>query len=523
MPSAPQGQFGPKQDDASRSHFRNRNKFGSSKDKDQDMLRQTGAHTSKGFGRIVKAAVQSPMELSMGITKGFHNTPKLWGDDTVRPQEQVSDLKSGVKAIGKEFGFGWYDGVTGLFTQPWKGAQKEGTSGFFKGIGKGIGGFATKPGAALFGIPSYMMKGIHKEVQKQFGSNVQNYIIASRTAQGYEEWLRSSDTEKQDVIVRWKLIQKYLKQKHSPDEMVRDVLETQRKMNTEDREGRQGCGRSTSLAQSTTRTDAPIQDSESAMPAIGGSQSPLRSANMTPEELLGAAEVGEANRLSVQGTARGDAEEHVDIEWKIQESVSQLQRQRQEAADKQEDEENLRQAMASSETEAQRHTSQAVEYEKQLKQVMAHSLREQRQRGSDSDWESDRGLNNEEDEEFERAREKSKMMAKKAAAVSGELPGVERPPSYDQGHLAGTTQSKFEAQQQRQQGEKTTQEKTEEEIVMEYVRKQSLLEVHHQNKGKGRATAAKNKDDEDLQKALELSMHGYERDAEYRSGEASGM
>ena len=95
------------------------------------MLRPTGLHTSKGFGRIVKAGVQSPMELSVGITKGFHNAPRLWNDTTVRPQEKVTDLKSGMVAIGREFGFGWYDGVTGLFTQPWKGAQKPDNS--FKG------------------------------------------------------------------------------------------------------------------------------------------------------------------------------------------------------------------------------------------------------------------------------------------------------------------------------------------------------------------------------------------------------
>jgi hypothetical protein len=62
------------------------------------------------------------MEISVGLTKGFHNLPKLWGDDTVRPQEQVSDFKSAAKAVGREFAFGWYDGVTGLVTQPWKGA-----------------------------------------------------------------------------------------------------------------------------------------------------------------------------------------------------------------------------------------------------------------------------------------------------------------------------------------------------------------------------------------------------------------
>jgi hypothetical protein len=100
-------------------------------------------------------------------------------------------------------------------------------------------------------------------------------------------------------------------------------------------------------------------------------------------------------------------------------------------------------------------------------------------------------------------------MAEKAAATAHGSYRMPQPPSYDQGHLAGTTQSGFMAQQQGQQGEKTTQEKTEEEIVMEYVRKQSLLEVHHRNKGKDRSTATEDEDDEQLQKALVLSMQGY--------------
>ncbi|KAF2096051.1 UDP-Glycosyltransferase/glycogen phosphorylase [Rhizodiscina lignyota] len=429
IPSPLQGQLNPKQNDASRSQFRSRNESGAGKD--PDMLRPTGVHMSKGAGRFVKAVVQAPVDLSVNFTRGFHNIPKLWGDDTVRPQERVNDFKSGIKAVGREFGFGWYDGVTGLVTQPWKGAEKEGASGFVKGVGKGIGGFLAKSGAASLGILGHTMQGVSKEVQKLFGSNVQNYIVASRVAQGYEEWLQSSDAEKQDVIVRWKLIQKYLKKRRSPDEMVQDVLEAQRKTNREDTEARQNRGSTASSA-----------------------------------------EINETMRLSVQETSRGDVEENTDVERAIQENVSQLQRQRQEAADHQADQENLRQAIA----------------------------------GSDSEWESDMGLDEEENDEFERPRRNSEKMAEKAAAVAGEPSGVQRTPSNDQGHLAGTTQSEFEAQQQGQQGEKTTQEKTEEAIVMEYVKKQSLLEVHHQNKGKGRATATEDKDDEDLQKALKLSI-----------------
>lgn len=218
------------------------------------MLRQKGVHTSKGFGRILRAAVQSPVEISVGITKGFHNAPKLWGDETVRPQEQVRDLKSGFKTIGKEFGLGWYDGVTELFTQPWKGAQQNGANGFLKGFSKGVGGFVAKPGAALFSIPAYFMKGVHKEVQKLFDNNVQDYIVASRVAQGYDEWVQSSDTEKQDVIARWKLIHKYVNTKTSPDEMMQDVLDAQERNNIRGRGPPRRRGRPTSSSRSTNST-----------------------------------------------------------------------------------------------------------------------------------------------------------------------------------------------------------------------------------------------------------------------------
>ena len=44
---------------------------------------------------------------------------------------------------------GLYDGITGLVTQPVKGAQKEGVVGALKGFGKGIGGIVLKPSAGM--------------------------------------------------------------------------------------------------------------------------------------------------------------------------------------------------------------------------------------------------------------------------------------------------------------------------------------------------------------------------------------
>jgi UDP:flavonoid glycosyltransferase YjiC (YdhE family) len=467
------GQLNPKQDDAGRRRVRSRNESGSGKD--PDMLRQTGVHTSKGLGRIAKSAVKIPMEISVGLTKGFHNFPKLWGDDTVRPQEKVSDFKSGVMAVGKEFGYGWYDGVTGLVTQPWRGAQKEGPGGFLKGIGKGLGGFVTKPTAGFAGVLGHTMKGVHKEMQKLFGSNVQNYIVASRVAQGYEEWLQSSDTEKQDVIVRWKLIQKYLKERNS-DETMLGVLKTQQKENKEDAEVR------------SVSVNAPTLDPETAKFAMG---------NSNPEDLHELAGVNETVQLPVQETSHRDAEEDTSTERVNQEDESQLQHQRQEAADDQAEQQNLLQAIAASESEAQRHASEALEFERQLNRAMAQSLREQRQRQSSSGssvWQSDISLD-EDDDEVELGSEET---AEKVAESSSQ-----QPPSYHPRH------SQSEKVQPR---EKTAQERTEEEIVMEYVKKQSLLEAHHRNKGKSRAIAVEDEDDEDLQKTLKLSMQGHESD-----------
>lgn len=55
----------------------------------------------KGIARIVGAGVKSPMDFTLAIARGFHNAPKLYGDDTVRPQAKVTDFQSGVKAATK--------------------------------------------------------------------------------------------------------------------------------------------------------------------------------------------------------------------------------------------------------------------------------------------------------------------------------------------------------------------------------------------------------------------------------------
>jgi len=143
--------------------------------------------TGKGISRIIGAGLKSPMDFSLALAKGFHNVPKLYGEE-VRSVDRVTGIKSGFTTASKELGYGLYEGITGLVTKPYEGARKEGAAGFVKGFGKGIAGVYLKPAAGAFGIPAYAMKGIHREIVKRFGESTDGYIIAARTAQGFEEW-----------------------------------------------------------------------------------------------------------------------------------------------------------------------------------------------------------------------------------------------------------------------------------------------------------------------------------------------
>jgi hypothetical protein len=119
----------------------------SKKNLDVEAALGMGLDTGKNVSRIVETGMKSPMNFCMGLAKGFRNAPRLYNDETIRKPDKVTGIGSGVMVAWKELGLGFYDGVSGLVTQPYKGAQKEGGQGFIKGMGKGIGGLILKPAA----------------------------------------------------------------------------------------------------------------------------------------------------------------------------------------------------------------------------------------------------------------------------------------------------------------------------------------------------------------------------------------
>ena len=63
-----------------------------------------GARAAKGIARMTKATVRSPMTMTVAMAQGAHNLPKMYGDKTVRPQDKITGVGSGLIAGTKVSG-----------------------------------------------------------------------------------------------------------------------------------------------------------------------------------------------------------------------------------------------------------------------------------------------------------------------------------------------------------------------------------------------------------------------------------
>ncbi|KAI9881599.1 MAG: hypothetical protein M1830_000163 [Pleopsidium flavum] len=165
---------------------------------EENLAEDFAADAGAGLAMTGEALAKAPMNLSLAIAQGFHNAPRLYGDDTVRRPIRISGFHSGLKAAGEEFVYGIYDGWTGLVLHPYKGAKQGGGLGFVKGVGKGVGGFVLKDLAAIIGPFGYTLKGIHKELQK--GRQPTHYIRMARTIQGRKDLRLMNEEERNKAI-----------------------------------------------------------------------------------------------------------------------------------------------------------------------------------------------------------------------------------------------------------------------------------------------------------------------------------
>ena len=387
----------------------------------------------------------------------------------------------------QEFGFGFYDGISGLVTQPLEGAKKEGVAGLIKGFGKGIGGVVLKPGAgkhfhheacyhftyqiAIWGLPGYTFKGIYKELQKHLGSSVQNYIVAARTAQGYDEWHRSSQEERLDVVSRWQTIQVEIEKEkqlarhgsfYGHQCYLKTTIEERKKSSAEKKKKKKNA--------KGNATEDELSEIHASHPFVAQTE---KSRGSDPSN--DSADFEEAIRTSVAATSRGNPEEDQMIEKAIRASVKELH-----LASKEDDNsEAIQRAIQASVAEAAQTRSEdrsqsrptnldrASNHEEELAAALQRSMNETQQPEEGHSLADvnldDSGVDTDDDENIKAAIEKSNSTPTRQSRG---------PIDEDSFHTAIELSRK--AHEEHTQG--LGKSKTEEEIVLEYVKKQSLAE-----------------------------------------------
>jgi hypothetical protein len=436
-----------------------------------------------------------------------------------------------------------------------KGAKKEGAAGFIKGVGQGIFSVPFRVMGGVWAVPGYAMKGIYQEMVKNKGKTVQNYIIAARIAQGYDEANGLSAREREDIVNRWKYVKVGIKKKKNIGEDQMDSIHSLVKDKRKRRQERwervnshfkrpeaqpsfppamnQHSGYSEppaiSVSRSSTTDSGPRTIPPGEQPAWRQqhaatfprqSNAPTQESNIDLEAQLIAEEEAERRELeaaivaSIHQNSTGDLEEDKLVANAIRASIAELDRTP-ETASIEEEEQALKRAIQASIDEAGRNGSSAEEQrilEETIRQSLLDTSR-RRQHGTDSEWNS--SSDTEQDEEFQRIVAESKEVAhlhEKYPQEYSAHPGQQESgimasiadatgPEHPTATAAATTVDEGEDEElkkalemsekvHKESMEKLEKQKNEEDIVMEYVRKQSLLEEDHRRRVReGRDTA----------------------------------
>ncbi|KAI1752674.1 hypothetical protein F4782DRAFT_499652 [Xylaria castorea] len=491
--------------------------------------------SSKSINNIIVTGVKSPMNFCLGLARGFRNAPNLYNDDTVRPTEKVTSFSSGLKVAGKEFGYGLFDGITGLVTQPLKGAEKEGGAGLIKGFGKGIGGLIFKPAAGFWGIPAYAMAGVHAEIRTLFAQSAHKYIVASRISQGNHDFNDSSAEEREDVEVRWLSMKGNMKGFYSLKQKEkgksRDVSPSapeHASVSTEslDESPRTGWFQNRNNSAAEKRS---LQDQKRAWkkrraegPFI---EEDVRGVSTTgTRELDGEFET--AIQAAVRETSRGDPVEDARIEQVIRSSVGVMRRRSTTMSslatsnsgysnsgwvpDVKHPFPDEKREYPFSPDDLENITDE--EYQALIEEAIKMSVTETQQQAIRMhDFEEEEG---EDDEDMKRALEQShaedpsrqdeEALRQAIEASQAEQQQVQQQPDDEEELKRALAESE---RAHHQEVARINSLRSEEDVVMEYVKKQSLAEVAFRDAAKGKnASAGAEDEDEELRRAMEESM-----------------
>lgn len=360
------------------------------------------------------------------------------------------------------------------------------------------------------------------EVTKMFSRSSQNYIITSRIIQGQRDFRDANPEERADIVARW----------HGDELDMKGFQSMKRKERTAQKAPaspyQQHEGSNTALSTGSSSGWQSLLSSNDGLARLAArkegwlrgiagsaSSSSLSVRPSTAED----AEYEQAIQASVRETSRGNPEEDAVVEAAIRQSVNAVRRQGSLPEPVRTDAGLDKKDPTIFEDKEYKITDE--EYQALIEQAIQESLASQshdislpqesgfveldgsetvNRAGSSGYHQPAPGGHNhddDDDEDFRRAIEESKSLSARPSVSAAEDDEYERA-------IAAS----------REETDREKSQRTEEDIVMEYVKKQSLAEAEYQRKrqeGQGRAPAANSgqlndDDDEDLKRALEESL-----------------
>ncbi|KAL9085786.1 MAG: hypothetical protein Q9165_007418 [Trypethelium subeluteriae] len=154
--------------------------------------------------RIASTLAAHPVDLALAVAQGFHNAPRLYGDETVRQPPRITGWRSGMRAARLEFAHGIRDGWGGLVGQPRRGVERgfsgeaagvgDRALGGLEGFGKGVGGWVLKDVSAMVGPLAFVAQGLRKEVGR--GRQPTGRLREARVRQG--RWEVEREVERRE-------------------------------------------------------------------------------------------------------------------------------------------------------------------------------------------------------------------------------------------------------------------------------------------------------------------------------------
>lgn len=360
------------------------------------------------------------------------------------------------------------------------------------------------------------MQGVHAEFRNLFTKSIQNYIFTSRVLQGEEDFSNSSVEEQEDIILRWNSKREELKGFYN--------LKQKEKKGESPPSGERGGPSDLSSPPKTGwfHTRHLSWDERKKLQAQKEEWRRRRGTASTPsvdriwedDEQL-----ERAIRESVQQTSSGNSEEDAMIETQIRASVAEMRRaaaQSRELHDvKQPVPEEAPAAVLAPPEDITDEEYQAL-VEEAIRQSLAHQTR-----GPPPALPPRANSGLDDEEALRRAIEESRLQPDPRRGNVDDDDDEEMRRAMEESERA-----------HREQEARSTSAKTEEEIILDYVKRQSLAEEEYRRqkaKGKGvrpgDAAADDNDDDdevdEDLKRALEESLKVSGRDGAGPSSSAA--